>query len=83
MIQSRNAINNTLHNLDLTLDRKRNRADDDDGTNEGNGVAGLEFLLRSVSENVSSAAEGSYGGLLRQVKAFNAQLEMTARKLER
>ncbi|PCH03418.1 Hypothetical protein PENO1_032660 [Penicillium occitanis (nom. inval.)] len=80
---SRNAINNTLHNLDLTLDRNRSRADDDDGTNDGNGVAGLEFLLRSVSENVSSAAEGSYGGLLSQVKAFNAQLEMTARKLER
>ncbi|KUL87975.1 hypothetical protein ZTR_03907 [Talaromyces verruculosus] len=80
---SRNAINNTLHNLDLTLDRNRNRADDDDGTNDSNGLAGLEFLLRSVSENVSSAAEGSYGGLLSQVKAFNAQLEMTARKLER
>uniref|UniRef100_A0A093VJC9 Inner kinetochore subunit AME1 domain-containing protein n=1 Tax=Talaromyces marneffei PM1 TaxID=1077442 RepID=A0A093VJC9_TALMA len=79
---SRNVINNTLHNLDLTLDRNRNRAADG-VESEGNGVTGLEFLLRSVSENVSSSAEGSYGGLLRQVKAFNAQLEMTARKLER
>ena len=58
-------------------------AEEDDATNEGSSVAGLEFLLRSVSENVSSAAEGSQGGLLSQVRAFNAQLEMTARKLER
>ncbi|EED16350.1 conserved hypothetical protein [Talaromyces stipitatus ATCC 10500] len=78
---ARNAINNTLHNLDLTLDRNRVRADDD-RQNESSGIAGLEFLLRSVSENVSSAAEGSYGGLLQQAKAFNAQLEMTVRKLE-
>lgn len=71
----------------MTLDRNRIRPEADgsgeNGKSEGTGIAGLEFLLRSVSENVSSAAEGSQGGLLSQVKAFNAQLEKAAKKLER
>ncbi|KAH8700884.1 hypothetical protein BGW36DRAFT_137777 [Talaromyces proteolyticus] len=74
---SRNAINNSLHNLELTLDRNRVPAK----TDTASAVAGLEFTLRTVSENVSSAAEGAQGGLLSQVRAFNAQLEMAARKL--
>ncbi|EXJ96460.1 hypothetical protein A1O1_01586 [Capronia coronata CBS 617.96] len=42
--------------------------------------AGLECLLRSVLNNVSSASEE--GGLLDRVKSFNAQLENTALFLE-
>lgn len=90
--QSRNAINNSLHKLESTLERSRarpgERADsnedyNNDGNDNGsdNGIAGLEFTLRTVAEDVSSAAEGSHGGLLGQVRAFNAQLETTAKAL--
>jgi chromosome segregation ATPase len=84
--QSRNAINNSLHKLESTLERSRTRPgeradDDDDDNNHDNGIAGLEFTLRTVVEDVSSAAEGSHGGLLGQVRAFNAQLETAGRAL--
>jgi hypothetical protein len=39
-------------------------------------------MLRSVADNVSSRAPGAHGGLLNQIKAFNAQLEAAARILE-
>lgn len=67
------------------LDRNRLRTDDADEDRQASSsgaLSGLEFLIRSVSENVSSAAEGSYGGLLSQVRSFNAQLEQTAQRLE-
>lgn len=80
--QARNAINNSLHSLELAIDRNKARngrpSDDDEPT-----TAGLEFMLRTVAENVSSAAPGSQGGLLNQIKSFNAQLERAAKKLER
>ncbi|QKX53785.1 uncharacterized protein TRUGW13939_00865 [Talaromyces rugulosus] len=81
---SRNAINNSLHKLESTLERSRTRPGesvDDDDDNHDNGIAGLEFTLRTVVEDVSSAAEGSHGGLLGQIRAFNAQLETTGRAL--
>ncbi|CRG90015.1 Zinc finger CCCH domain-containing protein 13 [Talaromyces islandicus] len=77
---SRNAINNSLHQLESTLERGRARPGEGTG-NEDDGIAGLEFTLRTVAEDVSSAAEGSHGGLLGQVRAFNAQLETAARAL--
>lgn len=39
-------------------------------------------MLRTVADDVSSRAPGSQGGLLQQIRAFNAQLESTARRLE-
>lgn len=39
-------------------------------------------MLRSVAETVSSRAPGAQGGLLNQIKSFNAQLEAAARRLE-
>ncbi|PKY02538.1 hypothetical protein P168DRAFT_291685 [Aspergillus campestris IBT 28561] len=82
---TRSAINNSLHSLDLALERSQNRtADDEVNTpiHTGPSTAGLEFMLRSVAENVSSRAPGSQGGLLSQMRAFNARLEAAARKLE-
>lgn len=43
-------------------------------------TAGLEYLLRAVGEEVSS--RGDHGGLLNQIKAFNAELEGAARWIE-
>ncbi|KAF7594784.1 hypothetical protein BBP40_008287 [Aspergillus hancockii] len=78
-------INNSLHSLDLTLERSQNRPardSDDEHSSDSSLTTGLEFMLRSVAENVSSRAPGAHGGLLSQIKAFNAQLEAAARTLE-
>ncbi|KAL1966646.1 hypothetical protein VTN77DRAFT_4057 [Rasamsonia byssochlamydoides] len=87
---SRNTINNSLHSIELALDRNRVRnvedinesGEDATSSRSASRMAGLEFLLRTVAENVSSVAPGAQGGLLNQVKAFNAQLEMAAKRLE-
>lgn len=39
-------------------------------------------MLRTVAD-VSSRAPGAQGGLLNQIRAFNAQLEATVGRLER
>ncbi|PKX98331.1 uncharacterized protein P174DRAFT_399073 [Aspergillus novofumigatus IBT 16806] len=82
---ARNSINNSLHSLELAVERSQNRASaeaDDAESADASPTVGLEFMLRSVAEAVSSTAPGAQGGLLDQIKSFNAQLEATARKLE-
>ncbi|KAI1930139.1 hypothetical protein LOZ65_001516 [Ophidiomyces ophidiicola] len=77
--QKHDSLNNSLHDLQLALDRNQKRSQDSaDGTTLG----GLEFLLRTVATDVSSTAPDSQGGLLRQVQRFNEQLEWAARRLE-
>ncbi|PYH49060.1 uncharacterized protein BP01DRAFT_420770 [Aspergillus saccharolyticus JOP 1030-1] len=78
--KARATINNSLHSLDLALERSQTRPGDLDETSTD--LAGMEFLLRNVAETVSSAAPGGQGGLLHQLRSFNAQLESTARRLE-
>lgn len=46
----------------------------------GTATAGLEYLVRAVAEEVSSRGNGA--GLLDQIKAFNAELETVAHKVE-
>ncbi|KAL1957624.1 hypothetical protein VTO42DRAFT_5735 [Malbranchea cinnamomea] len=70
--KEQDTLNDALHNLQLALDRSQ--------TAKGNGVepnpfVGLEFLLRTVAQDVSSVAPDSYGGLLNQVRNFNSELE--------
>ncbi|EAW18142.1 uncharacterized protein NFIA_080860 [Aspergillus fischeri NRRL 181] len=82
---ARISINNSLHSLELAVERSQNRASadaDDSESADASPTVGLEFMLRSVAEAVSSTAPGAQGGLLDQIKSFNAQLEATARKLE-
>jgi hypothetical protein len=40
-------------------------------------------MLRTVASDVSGRAPGAQDGLLNQIRAFNAQLESTAHRLER
>ncbi|KAL2848169.1 hypothetical protein BJY01DRAFT_161360 [Aspergillus pseudoustus] len=75
---ARSTINHSLHNLDLALERGQNRTSGEDESL----TAGLEYRLRTAAQNVSSTAPGAHGGILNQIKRFNAQLEATARKLE-
>ncbi|KAF7158382.1 hypothetical protein CNMCM6106_004958 [Aspergillus hiratsukae] len=82
---ARISINNSLHSLELAVERSQNRASaeaEDAESSDASPTVGLEFMLRSVAEAVSSTAPGAEGGLLDQIKSFNAQLEATARKLE-
>ncbi|GIJ99157.1 hypothetical protein Aspvir_001283 [Aspergillus viridinutans] len=82
---ARISINNSLHSLELAVERSQNRASadaDDAESADASPTVGLEFMLRSVAEAVSSTAPGAQGGLLDQIKSFNAQLEATARKME-
>ncbi|QSS62860.1 AT hook domain-containing protein [Histoplasma capsulatum] len=71
-------LNNSLHNLQLAIDRGR-KVDDEPVAHP---VIGLEFLLRTVAHDVSSTAPGSHGGILHHVKSFNNELERTATLLE-
>ena len=66
--QEHNELNNALHDLDLALGRDKSSG-------------GLEFLLRTVANDVSLL--GDSGGLLHQVRDFNALLEKAALVLEK
>ncbi|KAA8647398.1 uncharacterized protein ATNIH1004_006091 [Aspergillus tanneri] len=81
---ARSTINHSLHNLDLVLERSKNRTTDENEEDaaDSSPTVGLEFMLRTVAESASSRAPGAHGGLLNQIKAFNAQLESAAQKLE-
>ncbi|KAI5306694.1 hypothetical protein KEM56_007599 [Ascosphaera pollenicola] len=74
-------LTNAIHELELALERSKEPEPDHDHEPE-DPAAGLEFLLRSVADNVSSATPDSQGGLLRQIKAFNDQLEQVHSALE-
>lgn len=76
--QARTTINNSLHSLELALDRTQQRS----ATSTNPSPADIEFMLRAVAEDVSCRGTGAQGGLLDQIRAFNAQLEATARNLE-
>ncbi|KGO41321.1 hypothetical protein PEX1_065650 [Penicillium expansum] len=74
---SRSTISNSLHSLELALDRNKQRS-----ASAADSSPDLEFMLRTVAD-VSSRAPGAQGGLLNQIRAFNAQLEATVGRLER
>ncbi|KAI2709621.1 hypothetical protein CBS147318_9010 [Penicillium roqueforti] len=74
---SRSTISNSLHSLELALDRNKQRA-----ASAADSSTDLEYMLRTVAD-VSSRAPGAQGGLLNQIRAFNAQLEATVDRLER
>ncbi|EEH39321.1 hypothetical protein PAAG_08590 [Paracoccidioides lutzii Pb01] len=71
-------LNNSLYDLQLAIDRG-GKFDDEQIVDP---AVGLDFLLRTVAQDVSSAASGSHGGILNQIRHFNSQLERTAALLE-
>lgn len=62
-------ISEAARRVELDMDRDEERVDE-----------GVEFLLRSVTNNVSNLSDA--GGILDKAKAFNAQLEAMALLLE-
>ncbi|KAK5050959.1 hypothetical protein LTR84_003518 [Exophiala bonariae] len=63
-------ISETARRVELDVERNEEEVDE-----------GIEFLLRSVANDVSNSSDA--GGILDRTKAFNAQLEMMALMLER
>ncbi|EFR04472.1 hypothetical protein MGYG_07480 [Nannizzia gypsea CBS 118893] len=76
-------INNALHDLQLAVDRSQKNAGKEDTNGSTNPFVGLEFLLRTVSQDVCSSSSDLQGGLLNQVKSFNSQLQKAAALLDR
>ncbi|CZR55684.1 uncharacterized protein PAC_05572 [Phialocephala subalpina] len=76
--QSRDNLNNNVHDIEMVIDlSKQRQPDDGDQSNE---MVGIEVLLKRVAGEVSS--KGDAGGLLMQIKDFNAFLERAALALE-
>lgn len=73
---------NTQHRPSHEQDSSSSSNSQDAST--GTSTAGLEYLVRAVAEEVSSRGGGGGGGagLLDQIKAFNAELEIVASKVE-
>lgn len=76
--QSQGSLNASVHDVELAIDlgraQKRSR---EDGRAE---TFGTEVLLKRVAGEVSNASNS--GGLLGQIKGFNAFLERVALALE-
>ncbi len=82
MPQARNDLNTALHDIELAVERGRTQQQAQTDTHSGDGViaGGLELRLQTVAATASSSSSG--GGLLNQVKQFNAFLENAATALE-
>ncbi|KAF8848969.1 hypothetical protein BDZ45DRAFT_810359 [Acephala macrosclerotiorum] len=76
--QSRDTLNNNVHDIEMAIDLGRQRQSDD--ADQLNEMSGTEVLLKRVAGEVSN--KGDSGGLLRQIKEFNSFLERAALALE-
>ncbi len=73
--QDRDALNNAVHDIELAIDLgKTSQLDGKDD------MIGTELLLKRVADEVSN--KGDVGGILKQIKEFNAFLERAALALE-
>ena len=64
-----------MHDIELAIDL--GKSSETDGAEE---MAGTEVLLKRVADQVSNKSDS--GGILRQIKEFNAFLERAALVLE-
>ncbi len=76
--QSRDTLNTQVHDIEMAIDLgKQRQSSENDQSSE---MIGTEVLLKRVAGEVSN--KGDSGGLLRQIKEFNAFLERAAVALE-
>ncbi|KAA8577104.1 hypothetical protein EYC84_007108 [Monilinia fructicola] len=68
-------LNRTAHDIELAVERGRSSSSHTD-----DGKANLELILKRVASEASSASGD--GGILKQIKAFNAFMERAALALE-
>jgi hypothetical protein len=73
--QERDALNTTVHDIELATDLGRSAQ-----INDTQEKTGTEVLLKRVADQVSNKSDS--GGILKQIKEFNAFLERAALVLE-
>jgi hypothetical protein len=73
--QERDALNTTVHDIELAIDLGRSAQ-----INDTPEMTGTEVLLKRVADQVSNKSDS--GGILKQIKEFNAFLERAALVLE-
>ncbi|PQE15787.1 AT hook domain-containing protein [Rutstroemia sp. NJR-2017a BBW] len=71
----RESLNRTAHDIELALDRGRSSSNATDG-----GKPNIEIMLKRLAATASSKSDS--GGILKQIKAFNAFMERAALVLE-
>lgn len=80
MVQHFLSTSTTMHDVDLAIERGRDAPELSRTEQKQAELANLELLVPQISDQVSSAS--ATGGLLQQVKDFNAFLERAAVALE-
>ncbi|KAF7906603.1 hypothetical protein EAF00_000882 [Botryotinia globosa] len=73
--QQREVLNTTVHDIELAVERGKSSFDKTD-----DGKTNIELMLKRIASEASSASDG--GGVLKQIKAFNAFMERAALALE-
>ncbi|KAM0164411.1 hypothetical protein ACHAPG_000607 [Botrytis cinerea] len=73
--QEREVLNTTVHDIELAVERGKSSSD---ATNDGK--TNIELRLKRIASEASSASDE--GGVLKQIKAFNAFMERAALALE-
>lgn len=73
--QEREVLNTTVHDIELAVERGKSSSD---ATNDGK--TNIELRLKHIASEASSASDE--GGVLKQIKAFNAFMERAALALE-
>ncbi|KAK6613924.1 AT hook domain-containing protein-like protein [Botrytis cinerea] len=73
--QEREVLNATVHDIELAVERGKSSSDT---TNDGK--TNIELRLKHIASEASSASDE--GGVLKQIKAFNAFMERAALALE-
>ncbi|APA06814.1 hypothetical protein SS1G_04560 [Sclerotinia sclerotiorum 1980 UF-70] len=73
--QQRELLNTTVHDIELAVERGKSTSDNTD-----DGKSNIELMLKRVASEASSTSDD--GGILKQIKAFNAFMERAALALE-
>ncbi|KAF7938308.1 hypothetical protein BELL_0048g00190 [Botrytis elliptica] len=73
--QQREVLNTTVHDIELAVERGKSSSDHTD-----DGKTNIELMLKRIASEASSASDD--GGVLKQIKAFNAFMERAALALE-
>jgi len=72
-------LNNAVHDIELAIDLGKT-SQFDHTNNSTEQLTGIELLLKRVASEVSN--KGDSGGILKQIKEFNAFLERASIALE-
>ncbi|KAF7949519.1 uncharacterized protein EAE97_003028 [Botrytis byssoidea] len=73
--QQREVLNTTVHDIELAVERGKSSSDNTD-----DGKTNIELMLKRIASEASSASDD--GGVLKQIKAFNAFMERAALAFE-